>query len=218
VTSLVTGWRTVEERVREWDGGWAAAFTPAGRRADRSRRRMTERALRFLGLRELERGLAVRPDNLVGGIAAVRDQVAALGGDESVAVFGARDLDAARDARARKLWNAERLERGYRDLRERIARSAGRLERLAPERAMAESFLLGGRAIRAIVLDPLLPEPIAPAAERRKLVEAMRDYDRLGRRCWAAFMKEHGALPLDTPHDLRAIDASLPRAAAGGRR
>jgi phenylacetic acid degradation operon negative regulatory protein len=53
---------------------------------------------------------------------------------------------------------------------------------------MAESFRLGGAAIRQIVLDPLLPEPIVPAAERRALVEAVRRYDRIGRRVWAGWL------------------------------
>jgi len=55
--------------------------------------------------------------------------------------------------------------------------------------------VLGGRMIREIVLDPLLPEPLVPAAERAALVAAMRDYDRLGRACWAAFMREFDVLP-----------------------
>ena len=50
---------------------------------------------------------------------------------------------------------------------------------------MVESFLLGGRVIRQLVLDPLLPEPILPVGERDALAGAMRRYDRLGRACWA---------------------------------
>ena len=46
---------------------------------------------------------------------------------------------------------------------------------------MVETFLVGGRAIRQIALDPCLPEAIAPEAERRALVAAMREYDRAGR-------------------------------------
>ena len=73
-----------------------------------------------------------------------------------------------------------------------------------PARAMVESFLLGGRAIRQIVLDPLLPEPLVPAAERGALVAAMRRYDRVGRACWAGFMRAFDVLPeARAPVDLR---------------
>jgi phenylacetic acid degradation operon negative regulatory protein len=55
--------------------------------------------------------------------------------------------------------------------------------------------VVGGRAIRQLVLDPLLPEPIARADERAALVEALRRYDRLGRARWARFLAR-----FDVPH------------------
>ena len=68
---------------------------------------------------------------------------------------------------------------------------------------MVESFVLGGRAIRQLVLDPLLPEPILPTTERHALVQAMRRYDKLGRACWRSFMGAHGAPSRRPPVDLR---------------
>ncbi len=55
---------------------------------------------------------------------------------------------------------------------------------------MSESFLLGGEALRQIVLDPLLPAPIVDVDARRALVDAMRRYDRIGRRYWKAWAGE----------------------------
>ncbi len=86
---------------------------------------------------------------------------------------------------------------------------------------MVETFLLGGRAIRQLVLDPLLPEPIVAAGERRELVQALRDYDRAGRGCWRAFMREHDAVADSSPAhlfaegDLGDAARSLPAARAG---
>ena len=37
---------------------------------------------------------------------------------------------------------------------------------------MVETFLVGGRAIRQLVLDPLLPEAVAPAADGAPAAEA----------------------------------------------
>ena len=73
---------------------------------------------------------------------------------------------------------------------------------------MQESFLLGGRVIRELVSDPLLPDALAPAAERRGLVAAMRRYDRIGRRLWAGFMARHGAPHAALPADGLAAAAS----------
>ena len=66
---------------------------------------------------------------------------------------------------------------------------------------MAESFLIGGEAIRRIVLDPLLPDAIVPTAERDALVRAMTAYDDIGRRCWASFLERYGVLVSDSPMD-----------------
>jgi len=201
VGGQVAAWRRAEERTAAWDGGWVAAHTaglPRGRDARRH-----ARALRLLGLRSLAPGLEVRPDNLAGGAPGVRGQLRALGLPPHAPVFRMDGLEPPLEARARGLWDVEALRRGYAEGERALAESAGRLAHLPPEEAMAETFLVGGRVLRQIVLDPLLPEPIAPVAERRALVRTMREYDRLGRSCWAPFLAAHGAPHRRGPVDLR---------------
>jgi phenylacetic acid degradation operon negative regulatory protein len=213
----VVAWHQIEARLVPWGGGWVAAHTTAAARADRAAMRRSARALAFLGLRELEPGLWLRPDNLAGGVEAVRRELIGLGLSETSPVFGIQQLDARSDARARALWRSEEIRRGYRDMRARLARSAGRLAALDAPQAMVESFLIGGEAIRLVVLDPLLPEPLVPAAERRALVDELRQYDRLGRERWRPFMQQQGAphprAPFN-PHTTRP--QPTPAAAAGG--
>jgi phenylacetic acid degradation operon negative regulatory protein len=218
VRRQVAAWRTVEERVRPWPGTWIGVLTTGLPRADRRRLRLRTRALRLLGFRELAPGLAIRPDNLVGGVPEVRDHLRDLGLDPAAVVLLLGDLDAATDARARRLWNTAALRAVYRTTCAALARSERRLPGLPPERAMVESFLLGGRAIRAIVLDPLLPEPLVPARERAALVEAMRRYDRVGRSAWASLLGAAGMATVRTPATLRMIGAPGHLAAAGGVR
>ena len=152
------------------------------------------RALRLLGFRTLSPGLEIRPDNLVDGVAIARERLAGLGLGWEVAaepraiVFGMTSLDGDATSIARKLWDTERLLSDYLELTARLERSAARLATLPCAVAMRESFELGGEAIRQLVVDPLLPDAIAPANERRALLEAMRRYDLLGRRCWANWL------------------------------
>jgi hypothetical protein len=68
---------------------------------------------------------------------------------------------------------------------------------------MVESFLCGGRVIQQLVLDPLLPEPILDTRERDALVASLRDYDRLGRECWADFLAHYGVPHRQAPADTR---------------
>jgi len=210
ISAHVKSWRTADERLRVWDASWIAVSTASVPRSDRARHRAGERALRFLGFRTLERGLAVRPNNLVDGTDGSRARLHGLGLDPAALVFTLRDLSESDDARARKLWEVDELQAGYRVMLERLERSGARLARLSDERAMIESFHTGGEAIRLIVLDPLLPEVISPVRARKELVKAMRLYDELGRARWAPFLKSHGAPHRSAPHDGRAIEPASP--------
>jgi len=179
----VRTWRKVESRVRPWRGGWVAVHVSALGRTDRAALRQRDRALELLGFRELERDLFVRPDNLVGGVGDVRDRLLALGVGEA-AVFGATELDAEREARARALWNGAQLTRTYVKTREKLQRWLRRSPGLEPDEAARESFLLGNDAIRRLVFDPLLPEPMVDVRARRAFVEAVVEFDRAGHAIW----------------------------------
>jgi len=205
----VVSWRRLEERLARWDGGWVAVQRAGLARGP------GERALRLLGFAPFSRELALRPDNLRGGVAGVRAELHALGLPAEAPVFGLRDFDPDTEARARGLWDVAALRSGYTRSRLALARSEARLARASEARsepeanaAMVESFRLGGRVIRELVHDPLLPEPLLPAAERRALLGAMRRYDRAGRRIWAGFMARHGAPHTALPADGLAAAAS----------
>lgn len=197
----VVSWRSLATSRRSWDGSWLMIHLPVGPEAPLRRR--SQRALRFLGLRSIAPHLQVRPDNLHGGVEAAREKLHGLGLDPGALVFVAAGLDPDADQRARRLWDTEALEAAYAVSLEEIGRSMRRLPGLGEAEAMVESFLLGGRMIRQLVLDPLLPDEVLPAATRDALVAAMRDYDRAGRRCWARFLDRHGVPHLRAPADTR---------------
>lgn len=180
----VATWRTAESRVCDWAGDWIVVPVGALGRSDRVVLRARDRALALLGLRELERGLFLRPDNLVGGVAAVRERLYKLGLEPEAAVFVARELDPVREQRARTLWDGAALTRGYQDMRTRLEEWLARAEELEPEVAARESFLLGHEAIRQLVFDPLLPAPLVDAAARHAFADTVRRFDRAGHRIW----------------------------------
>jgi phenylacetic acid degradation operon negative regulatory protein len=184
----VRAWRTVESRVRPWRGEYVAVLVSPLARSDRPALRLRDRALALVGFRELERDLFVRPDNLVGGVAGVRARLHQLGLEPAAAVFLAGDLDPDRDARARSLWDGAKLTRSYQKTREKLERWLARAPGLAPETAARQSFLLGSAAIRHLVFDPLLPEPMVDVRARRALVDAAVAYDRAGHAIWRALL------------------------------
>lgn len=211
----VTSWRRAAERARPWDGDWLGVHTAGlGPRPAERQVRRRGRALRFLGFETLAPGLALRPNNLRGGALAVREELRGLGLEAGALVFELAALDPASDARARGLWDATGLCGGYRQSLADLAASEQALQVASEAQAMVESYVLGGRVIRQLVLDPLLPEPIVPTVERDALVLAMRRYDRLGRACWAGFRDRHGLTGRRAPADTR-IPEGASRLAAG---
>lgn len=182
----VSTWRSAEERLGPWDGGWIVVATGGLPRTDRGALRMRNRALGMLGLRELEADLFIRPDNLAGGAAALRARLQVLGGEAPV--FRAVDFDDERERDARRLWAADDLANVYRDWLRRIDEWLARAEGLPQGLAARESFLLGDAAIRQLVFDPLLPQPLADVKLRHAFRDAVIRLDDAGREIWRRYL------------------------------
>ena len=213
----VLGWRDIERRVVEhWTGDFVAVIAaPTGRRGAG---RLSARALELLGFRMLRPGLHVRPDNLEGSVDGIRTRYAGLCDSPTRDAVGAAsqppivarlscvtELDTEA---ARRLWDAESLEHEYVRLAETLAESESRLDEIPPSEAMVESFLVGGRVLRSLNVDPLLPDPFVDAQLRRALVEQMLRYDRLGRSKWSLFLAHHGA-PSSHPPSQAGLQSGL---------
>ena len=181
--AAVESWRDGEDRVRSWGGDWLALEPgPWPRRAEQRR---TERALRYLGFRPALARLWLRPDNLTLPRSGALERLAALGGSQLDELFTARDLSAERVDRWRvELWEAPRLEADYRRALDAVDRCLARVDELPLDRALVETFVHGGEAIRVLALDPLLPAELVDVERRAQLFERMREYDRAGRARW----------------------------------
>ena len=183
----VATWRNAEQRLRAWPGGFVAVHSGALGRSDRVALRRNERALQMLGFREFERGLHIRPDNIERDVDGVRQRLYRLGLDQAAAVFRADAFDADWDVRARGLWDGKSLTASYRELRAQLEAWLARSADLGLAVAARESFFLGGRAIRHIVFDPLLPEPLVDVAERHAFIKSVHRFDKAGRAIWDRF-------------------------------
>jgi phenylacetic acid degradation operon negative regulatory protein len=188
----VATWRTAEQRVRAWSGDYIAVHCGALPRSDRKAMRNRERALGMLGFREWERGLYLRPDNIERDLDAVRRRLYLLGLERDASVFLARGLDPAREARVRRLWDGRALTATYRRLRRQIDAWLENCHALDPDTGAREAFLLGGKAIRHVVFDPLLPDPLVDAQARHDFVESVRRIDRVGRSIWKRMVDASG--------------------------
>jgi phenylacetic acid degradation operon negative regulatory protein len=200
----VATWRTASQRVRPWQGGHVTVHCGALGRSDRAALRRRDRALGMLGLRELERGLFVRPDNLQGDLEQLRRRLYTLGLEREASVFIAGQFDAERERLIQQLWNGPELDQTYASVQAQLADWTARADDLGIEEAARESYLLGRKAIRHVVFDPLLPEPLVDVAARDRFIDAVVAFDRLGHDIWRRFHAQ-----VDTPAS-PAIDAPHP--------
>ncbi len=184
----VMSWRSVEQRMIAWDGSWAGVYVGHLPRSDRTRLRSWTRALRLLGFEALEEGLYLRPNNLVGGIAALRTDLFELGLDGAAVVTRIEEMSESDEKRARALWDGEAVVEGYARLHSQLGDSLGRRDQVSIEEAMREAFLLGREMIRWVALDPLLPSEIVPCAEREAAIDTMIQYDETGKRLWRRYL------------------------------
>jgi len=187
----VIRWRDIASQLRPWNGDWVAVHVGAAGRSDRAALRARERAFGLLGLAEFERGLHLRPDNLAGGVAALRARLRALlpDGTDGGTVFAIRDLSPADAARAGALWDAEALDATYRDATAQLAAWLDDADALPLERAAREVFGLGNDAIRRVVFDPLLPAPLVDAGARARFITTVVRFDDAGRAIWQRFLE-----------------------------
>jgi len=197
VNAHVAAWRTRDRDRVKWRGGFVMAHGASSE----------PKGLRLLGFRPLSATLWVRPDNLRGGVPALRERARPFGLDDWM-LAAMSELDDADRERALGLWDVDAIVARHRDALDALVRSARALDERSPRDALRDSFVRGGEAIRAVVLDPLLPDALCDPGPRRALVEAMKRYDALGRRRW----REHLEVGLGrrAPTDARALrDAYL---------
>jgi len=212
----VASWRAVTSATRPWNGEWLAVHTAPVLKSDRTAHRQTNKALGFFSFAPLDPGLSIRPDNLAMRVDAVRDDLAALGADPRINCFRAGSFSRRDDERARSLWDVEKLSSAYSRASKAMRASKRRLADLDEEAAMVESFIVGGGVIRLLVLDPLLPDEILPSRDRLRVADELREYDKLGRACWAPLLERHGVRVKADPGRLGTVADASARNAPGG--
>lgn len=198
IAEAIGRWRT-QPADADWDGAWWGVL--CDRRPRHRAGRRHDQALKLHGFASLRNGLFLRPANLSGGIQRLRSGLRGVGLVASALVVRIDSLDEGAETEARTLWATEALAEAYARSLDELATSTAHLDDLAPEAAMRESFLIGGRILQQLVLDPKLPAEIGDPAGRVALTQAMRDYDQRGRAAWAPLLERYGVPDQQAPTD-----------------
>ncbi|TDE20883.1 hypothetical protein [Actinomadura sp. 6K520] len=188
----VAQWATRHRSRVPWTGRWAAVENSATARTDRAALRHHDRAVRLLGFHAWRGALHVRPDNLRGGVAALRRTLGDTGMAPDAVVFAIDRLAPDTDAELRRLWDAGELIAELNRTAEELTRSRERLGTLTPEEFAHESLLLGSRAIATILHDPLLPEDLCDPGPHERLVALTRAYQDTAQAIWGRLLEIDG--------------------------
>ena len=183
----VANWRRAAQRLRPWNGQYVAVHCGSLARSDRTALLQRERALHLLGFAELQRDFYVRPDNIEPDIAAIRQRLHTLGLEPQAVVCGCSAFDPATETAVDALWDGTVLNHGYRATQQRLEAWLASAARLPTAQAARECFFLGGAAIRQLVYDPLLPEPMVDGALRQAFIDSVHAFDEAGRAIWNRF-------------------------------
>lgn len=189
----LAGWRELEQRVCDWDGAWIAVYIGGLGRTDRSALTSRVRILSLTGFKELLQGIWLRPNNLVGGVEALRKRLHRLGLEREAMTVVVSNMDATTQQSAQQLWDVRELNEYYQVACKQIQQSSAKAIDLSVDSAARESFLIGDNAIRKIVFDPLLPAEMIDVKARQKFIKAMVEYDKIGRRAWDQLYQEVSA-------------------------
>lgn len=188
----VDAWRRKGAGMVAWNGDWVAVHDSLVQRSDKTAWRRHCLALALRGFAQFEPGLHLRPDNLEGGIAALRARLPGLGLSPQATLFRLTGLDEARQAQARGLWKADALARQYTALAAALDAHTARMREDGVVDALRECLLLGREAIALLVRDPLLPPELMALDARRTLVAAAARYQDAARDLWRNWIRDIG--------------------------
>lgn len=132
----------------------------------------------------LEREIHIRPNNLQADLSGIRNRLQRLGLEKEALILLAQALETSTEARARQLWDGLELNQTYQQCREQLEKWLTHYDQLDMESAAREAFLLGNAAIRKMVYDPLLPEPLVDVQARKACLDAVKHFDQVGHDIW----------------------------------
>lgn len=180
----VEHWRERVDWIVAWRGDWVAVADGAVGRTDKARLKRHQRALLLRGFQKWKPGLYVRPDNLAGGVEALRRQLPELGLARGTELFRADGFDERQSAALLGVWNIPAMRRGREKLLSRVETSRRRLARIGTAAAARESLLVGRELIGQILRDPLLPPELVEGVDVRTLADVVSDYQRMSQAIW----------------------------------
>ncbi len=189
-------WPYQIQRQRPWLGDYACVHTAHLTRSDRTQFVRRERALKLMGFTPLEAGLHIRPNNIDENINALETHLHTLGLERRAYVFTAQQFKKSDEDKIEKYWKPAQLNQLYQDQTVELVNWLNKHDSFGLPQAARESYLLGNKAIRDLVFDPLLPAPLINEEVRARFFATVKEFNTVGQGIWQEFLSVESAMPV----------------------
>lgn len=190
LTVLLAQWHERTRSLVEWHNTWVGVLDSDLRRSDKKQWRHHELTLSLFGFKRLRSGLAIRPDNLQGGVPELHTKLVSLGLSADAVVCRLDSLSSKQEQEAWQCWNIKELDALDRHWLKRLKNSSAQIRKLDTERAVLEALMTGRAVIAHLMRDPLLPEQMRPTHSQSKLVDAALQYQSEARKLWRIWLSQ----------------------------
>lgn len=175
-------WRLSEKRRISWDKSWVICELPEV--SDDQARKRSLWALNLLGFKQTFKGM-IRPNNLLGGIDALRMKLKIFGIEKSAELHTLNDLpEKVQHHLATEVWPIEELNQTYKDMYVKVETGYALIRGRVTQSVLVYALKVGYEAVTTLAIDPLLPESMQDPAPRIKLTRILKEYETLGKKYW----------------------------------
>jgi len=176
-------WRLSEKRRIPWDGSWIVCELPKAPE-NTSDRKKSLWALGLLGFRKSDRGM-LRPNNLLGGIDALRIKLSIFGIEDSAELYSINDYsEYIQDHLKTNIWPIDQLNEKYDQNYLKVETGLEMINGTVSKTVLIYALKTGYEGITLLATDPLLPEEMQDPSSRIKLTRIMKEYESLGKKYW----------------------------------
>lgn len=176
-------WRLSEKRRIPWDKSWVVCELPDSTTDELARKRSLW-ALNLLGFKKSFKGI-IRPNNLLGGIDALRMKLKVFGIEKSADLHTLNDLpEKIQTHLETQVWPVKELNQNYEDVFLKVETGYAMIRGRVSQSVLVYALKVGYEAVTTLAIDPLLPESMQDPAPRIKLTRILKEYEVLGKKYW----------------------------------
>ncbi|WP_093190636.1 hypothetical protein [Pseudovibrio sp. Tun.PSC04-5.I4] len=186
--SFNRSWRDYVEEIIQWSGHWVLASWSNNAKLSRSESLSKEDLLHRYGFRKWRPQLFIRPDNITGGLPAMRQRIATWSAADQFEFSEMRQVEMKLETHLMSHWNdsVQNHDNIVSLLNDSLLKTRGEIT----GETVAEVLSVGRCAVKSVLKNPRLPEPYGNHANLRELSTTLATYEVHGLELWTQYLEK----------------------------